>query len=613
MSFSQDLGRHIKSGQLILETGRVASVNQFSYTYPDYPFINHHWLFQVITALAYSTVGIDTLLWVKIIILLTASFLTLKIIPQEKQVWILSLGFLFFHILRERTELRPEIFSFLFTSLTLYILFKFYYQFKFEKANTKNETISNDKNHKFKIFRQFPKEIGRVISKLRTCFARPCDASVFGFRALYMLPLIELVWTNTHIYFPIGLILQGIFLGTFLIKKEYQATKTLTLSLTLSIFVTLSNPNFLSGALYPFKIFSNYGYTIAENQTIFLLESLGFANPNFLFVKLAFGILVVTAIYCLFKKKFDILLIKTDRSQALLSLIGLGSAFALLNTRSFPYLVLVSFPALVRLLPSLKVNSWSVMVNVLVAVTLLGESLFYLNGDYYRYKDEGVKVELKAEQPGKPALDFILENKLPQLIFNNFDIGSYITYRAYPEYKVFVDGRPEVYPSDFFKQTYIPMQEDPKKFISETSKRGIKTVIFSITDQTPWAGQFFKNMNQNADWKMVYLDDAIVVYVKSSEVKRLGLKTIDLNNLKAGDYMYEDSLSYLKISYFLLNIGEFEKAQEFDQKALSLFKDSPMGNMIMVQLLSQEATNSSQVNRSDIDRYYLNSKSSFWW
>lgn len=579
LSFSQDLGRHIKSGQIILETGQVARVNQFSYTYPDYPFINHHWLFQVIVALADQSIGIDAFLWVKILILLTASFLTLKVIPKDRQVWILSLGFIFFHILRERTELRPEIFSFLFTSITLYILFKFYERVQSAECRVENGGSSHIRSNNI----------------LR---------GVYDEKFILLLPLIQLIWTNIHIYFPMGLILQSLFLTVFVLRKEYQAAKTLSLTLALSLLVTLINPNFISGALYPFQILRGYGYTIAENQTMFLLESLNFANPNFLFVKLGLILGVLGILGSIFKKKFD---------RLLYILIGLGSGFALLNTRSFPYLVFLSFPALVRLLPSLKSNSWWMMGNVLIGLLLLGESLFYLSGDYYRYKDEGLKVELKTEQPGKKALDFILEKDLPQPIFNNFDIGSYITYRAYPKYKVFVDGRPEAYPADFFRQTYIPIQNDPKLFESEASKIGIKTVIFSITDQTPWAAQFFKNMHQNADWRMVYLDDAIVVYIKSSEVEKLELKSLDLKNLKVKDYNFKDYLSYLKISYFLLNVGEVEKAQEFAEKGLSLFKDSPMGNMIMLQLLSQESSSSGQTSRSDIDRYYLNSKNSFWW
>ena len=38
-----DLGRHLKNGQLFIENGLIPKINLYSYAYPDYPFINHHW------------------------------------------------------------------------------------------------------------------------------------------------------------------------------------------------------------------------------------------------------------------------------------------------------------------------------------------------------------------------------------------------------------------------------------------------------------------------------------------------------------------------------------------------------------------------------------------
>src|SRR3990167_2163720 len=39
-SFDQDLGRHLKLGEIIIKTGNVPRINLFSYTNPDFPFIN---------------------------------------------------------------------------------------------------------------------------------------------------------------------------------------------------------------------------------------------------------------------------------------------------------------------------------------------------------------------------------------------------------------------------------------------------------------------------------------------------------------------------------------------------------------------------------------------
>src|SRR3989344_9097402 len=157
-SFDQDLGRHIKLGEIIVQTGQVPKVNLFSYTNPDFPFVNTHWLFGVIAHLFHQVGVLPILLILKVVIFLLSVWLIIKIIPSNKTALLLPIGFIFLHVLRERTELRPEIFSFLFTASTLYIL------------------------------------------ESRRLFL------------LFLLPLIQLLWINTHIYFFVGLLLQGIYI-----------------------------------------------------------------------------------------------------------------------------------------------------------------------------------------------------------------------------------------------------------------------------------------------------------------------------------------------------------------------------------------------------------------
>src|SRR3989338_9141741 len=47
-TIGQDIGRHLKVGEIIWQTKEVPKTNLFSFTEPDFPFINHHWLSEVI-------------------------------------------------------------------------------------------------------------------------------------------------------------------------------------------------------------------------------------------------------------------------------------------------------------------------------------------------------------------------------------------------------------------------------------------------------------------------------------------------------------------------------------------------------------------------------------
>lgn len=502
-AFDQDLGRHIKLGEIIWQTGQVPKTNLFSYTNPDFPFINTHWLFEVAAYFFNQTPGLQFFLILKIVIILLSVWLVIKTIPKDKQVLLLPIGFIFLHVLRERLELRPEIFSFLFTALTFYIL-----------------------------------ETGQ---KKLSCF----------------LPFIQLIWINTHIYFFIGLSLQAIYL-------TYSRTKLLAIILGLSIAVSLINPNGLNGLLYPFNVTKNYGYTIVENQTMFFLENIQFRDPNFLFVKLSIGIAGLSLLIAFFKKQF---LVKT-----ILFLIS-GVGLALLNVRSFPYLVFLSLPATLQNFGPIKSNKFFTLLSFVFALGLILESFFYFNGDYYKYTNSQHQVGLKFTASGQGALDFVLANNLAGPIYNNFDIGSYILYRGYPEYQVFVDGRPEAYPADFFQNTYIPMQSDYARFKQEEEKWGLETIIFSHTDQTPWGRSFLQNVIKDQSWKLVYIDDFMVVLVKEELVGDKKLTTLDLAKLSPNSYNFTNHLSYLRMGIFLLSIQNIESGRQFIGKTSQIVQD----------------------------------------
>ena len=530
-SFDQDLGRHLKLGEIITQTGSVPKTNLFSYTNGDFPFINTHWLFEVLVFWANQTIGIQSLIVLKILIILLSVWLTLKIIPKENAAFFLPVGFIFLHVIRERAELRPEIFSFLFTSVTYYILEKYI------RGSTK---------------------------------------------LAFLLPLIQLLWINTHIYFFVGLILQSIFLIQLTFHKLRSHLSSGKLELLafifiLSVFISLINPHGLSGLLYPLNVTKNYGYTIVENQTMFLLESINFRDPNFLFVKLAAALIVLSLTVSLIRRKFHIL-------SFLLSLIGM--TLALLNVRSFPYLVFLSLPAVLQNFGVIRFKGLTFVLSLVTCTLLLLESFLYLNGSYYKYTDNQHQVGLGYIESGKGAMDFVLSNNLTGPIFNNFDIGSYILYRGYPKYQVFSDGRPEAYPAQFFTGIYIPSQSEYKNFKEVEKLYGFKTIIFSHTDQTPWGQNFLKSVVKDAEWRLVYVDDFMVVLTKPEVVESNKLTVVDLSQVSPNSYQFNNHLSYLRLAVFLIN-NNYSNGIQFVQKALQINPDSPYANTVLGNLTGQ--------------------------
>lgn len=461
-AMTQDLGRHILTGKIILETHTVPKTNLFSYTYPDFPFINHHWGSEVIFALIEQIFGLQSLLFLTVIIVLAAFALLVRFIYQKNPIPITIASLLFLPILFERTDVRPEIFSFLFLSIFIVVLYTY-----------------------------------------RTRFTR----------WIFVLPFIELLWINMHIYFFVGIVLAGLFLIDHLIKNRkhhnHQYTGILVVVFFASLLSTLLNPNGLNGALYPFRVFQNYGYAVEENQNIFFLWNYFSGKTTILF----FFISAVAL--------FNALLFSLKKSRPIDWLLSFFfTVLAILAERNFPLFVFGTFIPFVYALSSFKLSFLHKYRHARNIATIILIILFLWQiKNITQAKGFGVSVGTGA----KNAADFLIQNNIKGPIFNNFDIGSYLEYRLYPKglpagrlEKVFVDGRPEAYPASFFRDIYIPMQQDPAVFKKEDNRYHFNTIFFSHTDQTPWATTFLQQIIKNNQWKIIYLDDTVIIFLKDN-------------------------------------------------------------------------------------------------
>ena len=224
-----DLGRHLMNGELFvhadsLHISRTALLhtNFFSFTNPDFPFVNHHWGSGILFYLLFSAFGFGGLsLFYGGCILF--SVLLLFYIWQEKTPdkipFFISLPIMLFLIplIGERTEVRPECLSYLFISLIIALLHLY--------------------------------SAGQMQKKW-----------------LYFIPFICLLFVNSHIYFIFALFIIGMFLLEKLLRGDFSKSKNLAFVLGLSILAVCINPYGFYGVIYPFIIFRNYGYLVAENN-----------------------------------------------------------------------------------------------------------------------------------------------------------------------------------------------------------------------------------------------------------------------------------------------------------------------------------------------------------
>lgn len=468
-SIGQDIGRHLKVGEIIWQTKEVPKTNLFSFTEPDFNFINHHWLSEVIFFKIFSYAGFTGLILVKAFLVL-ATFLLLFFTAQKySKFWPILISFLFsIFIFVQRTEVRPEIFSFIILAFFLFALFKAKYQ--------------NNYNY------------------------------------FWLLPILELFWVNLHIYFFIGPFLILAFFIDRLINKDRGHIKRIIAILLLIFAATLINPNGIQGALLPFNVLNEYGYSIVENQTLsFLADYFGFSLSIFIF-KISAVILAASLILTSKKARYRIF-------EIIVSVFFIYAGFKML--RNLPLYALASFPIMAVVLTDIQnfmekrfsagKKTLSDIFKILVSVFLVLLIFLVVNNNYYEYVKSSKAFGFSIPNGLSRAVDFVNENKVEGPMFNNFDVGGYLIWRLYPDEKVFVDNRPEAYSVKFFNEIYKPMQEDKKKWLEFSEKYGINFIFFEHTDTTPWGQSFLKNIVKNPDWKVVYINENAIILVKDNK------------------------------------------------------------------------------------------------
>lgn len=516
--FNEDLGRHIKLGEIITSTKQVPKTNLFSYTNPDFPFLNHHWLSEVVFYISSQTFGINSLIILKTILIISSILIVMYIgIKKAGILPALTTAILFSPLLINRLYIRPEIFGYFFFSILLYILF-FY------------------KKHK---------------------------------RILFLIPFILLLWINFHISFVFGIFIAFIIFISILSKEKKTIiySPKLYIPFILTIIFLLFNPNGLQGIFYPFQIFKNYGYEIVENKNLFYLNNYGFYSH----VKYFFFLTPISLI------SIFILLAKRKLKELVVLLVFF--ILAIYQLRHFSFFVLAAIPTIsiaineisfpiFNKIKKIKEYKYGIIIaySILLIILFIVLSILFATNTYFKVFDLNKKFGLGFNEDGKSASEFVKKHKLPKQIFNGFDNGGYLVYSLYPDYKVFVDNRPEAYPSKFFTDIYTPLQTNEKLRNKIFKEENINTVIFTYYDQTQWSRAFIEQMFKDDEFKLVYLDDYIIIFTKKTNLPDLK------NNQQYFENLIEKEENYIALLKYLTLFSSL-KMEELSEKAFLKAED----------------------------------------
>ena len=503
-----DFGWHIKTGQLILERG-APKVDWYSYTMPNFPWVDHEWLLDVVMYKVYYYFGSHVLLFLFLFFYTLAFF----VIKKPKQEFIsffipVTLGYLAtFYFL----GIRPQLLGILLIAILIKIIDDF-----LEKS-----------------------------SKL-----------------VYTIPLIFLLWVNIHASFFAGLVILGIIIFLELFKKikiwqkfppaprlrragnflkffdsltikeiSFEKIKTLVAVLIASFLATLINPYF-------FGVYEEVFRTTGDNFLRFnITEWLPLFFSGFKPFIYFYGAVFI-GLMALYYKKVEL-------NKIILSLFFL--ALSLSGIRYTLIFIIISLPVLIDLMDifikeaSFRKNYHLVAktyraIFVILAVLIVA---IFVYGIYDFYSGM-----FGSEFYPKDALPFIKTIPLEDHILNYYGWGGYLILNM-PERKYFIDGRMPSWRQgdDFAFGNYVEVTKAKEGFEKYLEKYDIKYIIFpkSIKDKyeeskNDIAGQrvkeFFKKYKilsylfgidtnnsfyeklKEFSWSEIYMDNTTIILKK---------------------------------------------------------------------------------------------------
>ena len=460
-----DTGYHIKAGEFILDTLSVPKHDIFSWITPPPRWIAFEWLSEVIMALIHRMGGLTGIVIFFAFLISLTYYLLFKVIQrQEGNIVVAVLIAVLITIASSIHWLaRPHIFTLLFVIIWYHVLDIYQY----EKKNY-----------------------------------------------LYILPLLMLFWVNLHGGFFLGFFLGGIyFLGNavyaFLSKgldRELHLGKTKKLFgiLAVSFIVSLINPNGYRNLMLPFELLSSKYIMDRINE---------FLSPNFHNISLLpFELLLL----------FTILILAISRNKPNfieIALILLLTNMSLYSVRNIPLFGIIMAPILARqgkqalaehkgtfvdFLQKRDVNIsaidrstkgywWIVVPTLLVLVHAMTGRLTY-------HFDEKVKPVA--------AVEFLKKEHIPGNMYNDYEFGDYIIFSAYPQYRVFIDGRADMYGVDRMKDYYKVNQLRPG-WESILDRHNINFIVFNADSILS------RFLLEKSMWKLIYSDKVANIFIRN--------------------------------------------------------------------------------------------------
>jgi len=325
---------------------------------------------------------------------------------------------------------------------------------------------------------------------------------------LWWAPALMLLWVNLHAGYALGIVFLVLYLVGNVLDLAFgqgdlldPATwfKRIALTTGICIAVVPLNP-------YGVRL---YSYPLETLRSAAMLSNIAeWLSPNFHETKnfpILLMILAILVLCALSPKKL--------RPSELLLLTATLYA-ALRSVRHIPIFVLIAVPILSGMIQACleqsgrarlfdtSIGSLSRSKLIFNWLLLIGMLIFCSVRLHYVIVHQS---QAEAREFPAAAASFIAESKPPSPMLNHYNWGGYFIWKLYPEYRVFIDGRADVYGDSFINNFASTYYLRGPAWQSLLEKWNIRTVVL------PPDSPLVTALKSIPGWKTMFADPQAVV------------------------------------------------------------------------------------------------------
>ncbi len=458
-----DTGYHIRTGEYIIQNWTIPTHDLFSYLTPPPAWTAHEWLSEIIMAVIYRASGLSGIVIFFSLFLAATHVLLYRSLKAISNEIALVIGVTAIAVATSSTHwlARPHLFS---LALTL-VWYQVLDDYQFSRQNK-----------------------------------------------LIYLPLLMLLWVNLHGGFVIGLLLLVIYAcgnllrslaaSPSLAEQSVDKAKQFALSAVLCTAVTLINPRGYEILLFPFKVTSDRVLMDAVAE---------FLSPNF-HRALPFKYMLLLLIASL----------AWSRARLHPIEVGLIVFFTYMALYSVRYVSLFAIIVSRPLLRTLESASSRMPPRFMQLYMRRSQNLSTLEASMSHYLWPAIALSItvvlahlgllhfefsKTHFP-VAAVEFLKREAIPGNIFNLDEFGDYMIFAAWPEYKVFIDGRSDMYGSTRVND-YRKIADGQPEWQKTIDKYNISWVFFA--PRSPISAI----LKSQPNWSLIYTDEVASIFVRN--------------------------------------------------------------------------------------------------